>query len=254
MNFPRDRNDEKYALCIVNTYQLQNALNDTLAQIIMLLNWGYVLDNIYILCDRDSDARIRFLKDFVHNNKKINIKYNNGTNFLSNYQDILRIIAIRAKGNASLYISITGHGGRIKDRNGDEKDGLDEFIYPNGKVVIDDDLYKGLKILGSNFYVMGAVDTCHSGTMFDLDSTKHGPLKCQAFSVSACADSEVDWEIGCKTDRIKDFIRKNFSPSNAAKYQTYIPRFFITGSLTANIIDKCFDEFSMKIFDWWEMN
>ena len=36
---------------------------------------------------------------------------------------------------------ITGHGYQVKDLNGDEKDGLDECIYYNKKLILDDDIY-----------------------------------------------------------------------------------------------------------------
>lgn len=241
MNFPRDVNDEKFALCIVNTWFLPNAINDTLAQIVMLMNWGFEMDNIYILIDGKEDSRLEFISKLVRNGKKCNIKTNNGQNFLTIYQEILRTIAVKASRNASLYVSITGHGGQTKDNNGDEKDGKDEFIAPNGVMVRDDDLYRGLQILGSNFFIMGFVDTCHSGTMFDLDSSKFGKLKCTAFSISACSDSEVDWETICPTTSLKNFAKTNFNSADYKRYNNYLSPSFITGSLTAGIIKTSFN-------------
>lgn len=67
----------------------------------------------------------------------------------------------------------SGHGGRVRDTNGDEVTGLDSCIYPvNGgrlETIIDDDLRTRLaaKIpAGSKCFVI--LDCCHSGTAVDL--------------------------------------------------------------------------------------
>lgn len=243
VNFPRSIKDEKYALLIVNTYQLPNALNDTLVQLVMLLNWGFSLDNIYMLVDNPNDPRTKFLSQLVINQKKLMLYYNNGTNFLTQYNMILRNIAVRSKSNTSLYISISGHGGRIKDNDKDESDGFDECIYPAGRIVRDDDLGKGLIVLGSNFEVLCVIDTCHSDTMFDLGSSAT-KLKCKVLSIAACGDAQVDWETGCDTSSVKNLLR-SLSPSKLSSvqlqtYLNYLPSPFVTGSLTSCLVEYNF--------------
>lgn len=240
-SFPSPKS-EKYALLIVNTWQLPNALNDTLVQLMTLFNWGYSPSNIYLLIDSDKNARVRFLRDFVFKNEKLNFVFNNGSNFVEKYNNLLKIIAVRAHSTTSLYISISGHGGRVKDLNRDEKDGIDECIYPAGRKVLDDALFEGLRNLGSNFTVLCLTDTCHSGTMFDLDRPEK--LKCQAYSISACADSEVDWEIGCDLTAVKNFLnlnQNNMTRSGYLGYLSYLPRIFATGSLTSYFVSRAFN-------------
>jgi hypothetical protein len=75
-----------------------------------------------------------------------------------------------------------GHGGRVRDKNGDEVTGLDSCIYPvNGgrmETIIDDELRAALASripAGSKCLVV--LDCCHSGTAVDL--------RCQWQAISA---------------------------------------------------------------------
>lgn len=69
-----------------------------------------------------------------------------------------------------------GHGGKLKDDNGDEKDGFDETLVPldynTAGQIRDDDLYKclvgGLK---EGVYATFIMDCCHSGSVLDLPYT-----------------------------------------------------------------------------------
>jgi hypothetical protein len=61
---------------------------------------------------------------------------------------------------------ISGHGYQKRD-DGDEKDGLDEYI----SYITDDELYNLLiKIKDKCKRIVCLTDTCHSGAMFDLDN------------------------------------------------------------------------------------
>jgi hypothetical protein len=67
----------------------------------------------------------------------------------------------------------SGHGGLVRDRNGDEVSGLDSCIYPvNGgtlETIIDDELRAALAVkipAGSKCLVI--IDACHSGSAVDL--------------------------------------------------------------------------------------
>ena len=73
--------------------------------------------------------------------------------------------------NAMFHYS--GHGGTVRDTNGDEVTGLDSCIYPmTGKTmqtITDDDLRGQLAVLvpvGCKLFVV--LDCCHSGTAVDL--------------------------------------------------------------------------------------
>ncbi len=82
----------------------------------------------------------------------------------------LKWLVTGAKKGDALVFHYSGHGTRVRDRNGDElKDHMDEAICPwdtnwDGGLILDDDLYnifEGLKT-GVSFEVI--LDSCHSGT------------------------------------------------------------------------------------------
>lgn len=60
-------------------------------------------------------------------------------------------------------IYVSSHGSYVPDKNGDEKDGVDETLYMYDGHFIDDEFYSALrKIPSTNVVVF--VDACHSGT------------------------------------------------------------------------------------------
>ena len=70
----------------------------------------------------------------------------------------------------------TGHGGKVKDRDGDEKDGYDETLVPldygRAGQIRDDDLYKILvRPLKEGVFATCIMDCCHSGSVLDLPYT-----------------------------------------------------------------------------------
>jgi len=78
-----------------------------------------------------------------------------------------------------LFLSFSGHGMNVKDKNGDEKDGLDEVLVSiNFELITDDELNRLIrKHLKKNVTLFALFDCCHSGTILDLryqylDSTK----------------------------------------------------------------------------------
>jgi hypothetical protein len=74
--------------------------------------------------------------------------------------------------------STAGHGGQLKDRNGDEPDGQDEVLFPsdyaNAGCITDDELYSTfVSRISPGVHVVAVIDSCHSGTAMDL------PYVCQ---------------------------------------------------------------------------
>ncbi|CAG8739257.1 34792_t:CDS:2, partial [Racocetra persica] len=69
-----------------------------------------------------------------------------------------------------------GHGGQVKDVDGDEEDGFDETIVPvdysqNGQI-IDDEMHEIMvKPLQEGVRLFGIFDSCHSGSALDLPYT-----------------------------------------------------------------------------------
>ncbi len=108
-----------------------------------------------------------------------------------------------------LFLSYSGHGYHIRDRNGDEADGQDEVLCPvdyNTHGFIVDDYLKNNFIdkLGSNVTIVVIIDACHSGTALDLKfNYRCGPknrcfinkkvriTKCKVAMISGCRDNQT---------------------------------------------------------------
>ena len=78
--------------------------------------------------------------------------------------------------NDSLFLHYSGHGGQTFDLDGDEEDGLDEFICPvdhkSAGMIVDDDLKALLsKKLPKGVRLTAVFDSCHSETALDLSFT-----------------------------------------------------------------------------------
>lgn len=80
-----------------------------------------------------------------------------------------------------VYFHFSGHGGLVRDVNGDEVSGLDSCIYPcnNGRMetIIDDELRTALAAripAGCKAFVV--LDCCHSGTAVDLRYLWQAPM------------------------------------------------------------------------------
>ncbi|KAJ2961392.1 hypothetical protein NQZ79_g3394 [Umbelopsis isabellina] len=82
-----------------------------------------------------------------------------------------------ARPNDSFFFHYSGHGGRVRDLNGDEDDGYDETIYPvdhkrypgdSGQII--DDIMHDIMVrpLPPGCRLTAIFDSCHSGTALDL--------------------------------------------------------------------------------------
>lgn len=78
---------------------------------------------------------------------------------------LLRQAVSIAASNSLLVLFWSGHGGQVADRNGDEADGLDEYLCPWDRPLLDDDLAKILDQAQPGVRVFFVCDTCNSGTM-----------------------------------------------------------------------------------------
>mmetsp|Transcript_31115 Transcript_31115/g.87214 ORF Transcript_31115/g.87214 Transcript_31115/m.87214 type:complete len:386 (-) Transcript_31115:44-1201(-) len=82
-------------------------------------------------------------------------------------------LAADASPDDSLFLHYSGHGGRMKDDDGDEKDGYDETLIPidyrESGQIRDDDVFKTLVApLPKGCHLTCLMDCCHSGTILDL--------------------------------------------------------------------------------------
>jgi len=111
-------------------------------------------DNIHVLLD-----------DGVHEDPT-------SENIIAAYR---RIVAESVDGDC-VYCHYSGHGGKVRDDNGDEADGYDETLVPldfqEAGQIRDDDLLKTLVIpMRKGVFVTSVMDCCHSGTVLDLPYT-----------------------------------------------------------------------------------
>jgi hypothetical protein len=106
-----------------------------------------------------------------------------------------------------LFLSFSGHGINVRDKNGDEKDGLDEVLVSiHLELITDDELNRLIrKHLKKNVTLFALFDCCHSGTILDLryqylDSTranknseerKYLETESHVIMISGCMDRQT---------------------------------------------------------------
>ncbi|KAF8896346.1 peptidase C14 [Infundibulicybe gibba] len=146
---------KKRALCIGINYvgqrgELRGCINDAQnIQRFLCTNYGYKKEDIVMLTDDATNPRQLPTK----------------ANILSAMQWLVN----GAAPNDSLFFHCgLGHGGQVKDHDGDEGDGYDEVIYPvcfqNGEIV-DDLMHKIMvKPLPAGCRLTAIFDSCHSGS------------------------------------------------------------------------------------------
>jgi len=81
-----------------------------------------------------------------------------------------------AKAGDSLILHYSGHGGSIKDTDGDEEDGMDETMIPvdhkKAGIIVDDEIHDVLvRGLPKGVRLTAIIDCCHSESMLDLPYT-----------------------------------------------------------------------------------
>ncbi|KAI8080242.1 caspase domain-containing protein [Gilbertella persicaria] len=153
----------KRALLIgINYFGSQNELNGCINDVRNMKQFlteghGFREDDMVILTDDQSDPKFIPTKQ----------------NILSAMQWLVN----GARENDSFFFHFSGHGGRVKDTNGDEDDGYDETIYPvdheqyqgeSGQIV-DDEMHEIMvRSLPRGVRLTCIFDSCHSGTALDL--------------------------------------------------------------------------------------
>lgn len=200
---------KRKALCIGINYkgmpnELYGCINDARNVQRFLLRHGYKHDDIKMMTDDATDPRLRPTK----------------TNIL----DAMHWLVQGAQPHDSLFFHYSGHGGQVKDTDGDEVDGFDEVIFPldfkrAGHIV--DDLMNTIMVqkLPIGCRLTGLFDSCHSGSVLDLPYLYSSDGKAKGSQVSkkwfdrksthadviswsGCKDSQTSadtWEAGVAT-------------------------------------------------------
>ena len=166
-------------------------------------------------CIRDLFNTANYLNDKISNLNSIEVlltenikdksKFPSICNFsvLSNFRKQVQNIIENIPDNSKLFVMISGHGYQKIDSSNDELDNKDEYIKTCNETIIDDDLWDiFINKMKKSIEFIGMCDTCHSGSMFDLDyeyknkkwisASKRNKIKRNAISIGACKDSQLD--------------------------------------------------------------
>ena len=106
---------------------------------------------------------------------------------LNNYKSVFSTFTDNVKANDYAFILVSGHGYQTRSKTGEETDNLDEYIAYTGGIILDNELNALLASkLSKTKRTFCLGDTCHSGTLFDINNTI--PNVC---SLSACLDNQL---------------------------------------------------------------
>jgi hypothetical protein len=157
-------------------------------------------------------ANIVFMRDDIYDSS--HPLYPNKANMMLQMKNLFALS--KTTGNL-LYFHFSGHGSSIRDTNSDERDGFDEFIVPadyfvNGSKIIDDELLVLTRDLNPSIPCFMIFDSCHSGTILDLNwsytlnkstglfirspgTLAPSTLQNSIICVSGCNDAEVSLDV-----------------------------------------------------------
>ncbi|KAI0339184.1 hypothetical protein BDW22DRAFT_1361639 [Trametopsis cervina] len=188
----------KKALCIGINYfgqqqELHGCINDAKnVRNFLIRHWGYKADDIVLLTDDSSNSR--------------------STPTRVNILDAMRWLVKDAHQHDSLFFHYSGHGAQVRDRDGDEKDGLDEVILPVDYVragYIVDDMMHEIMVhpLPLGCRLTALFDSCHSGSALDLpylyhsDGRRKGSQVSDRFYEKRSTPADVVSFSGCKDNQ-----------------------------------------------------
>lgn len=78
--------------------------------------------------------------------------------------DAIGLIAQHLEYSDLFFLSFSGHGYQVYDKNGDEEDHFDEAWCLYDRMLVDDDLFELLKLFRPGVRIVVVCDCCHSGT------------------------------------------------------------------------------------------
>lgn len=125
-----------------------------------------------------------------------------------NIEDGFAKITKAARARDAVFVSYSGHGGRVVDKTGREKDGYNSSIFPvdfaTAGQIIDDDILKNLiKAMPPGVHTTMVVDCCHSGSVGDL------PYRLPANAKTQVIEHDFD------TDTREEIIAKDNAANQA---------------------------------------
>lgn len=231
----------KYALLVGINYigtssELYGCINDIKnTEEILISKYGYKKENIVILSDEDKDV-----KDILPTGENI-VKHLTNLISRTNTEKVSQI-----------WFSYSGHGSHSKDILGDELDGNDEALVPldyeTNDMIYDDQIYGIIKNINSNTSMISIIDSCHSGTMFDLNyryisgiknvkENNNRKILSNIIMVSGCMDSQTSADAvidnknaGALTASILKVLYENNYTISCYKFLKFVRELMIKGN------------------------
>lgn len=147
-------------------------------------------------CARDAKAKMEMAKQFRFSSFRLTDKQATSEHIAQG----IRWAARSLEDGDIFFISFSGHGLQVPDRNFDEKDGWDEAWCLYDRPVIDDELFRYWQLFRPGVRILVIADCCHSGT--SVKNVKYkprrkntGPVKGDSLQASllllaACQDEQ----------------------------------------------------------------
>lgn len=104
----------------------------------------------------------------------------------------------RTENKIQLLVHYAGHGSQVTDTEKKEKDGKNEsWVLSDGDMTDNEilDLF-GRYIVNEKFEIYIVSDSCHSGTILDLDTLDKSKKVNKIVCISGCQDEQVSTEVG----------------------------------------------------------
>mmetsp|Transcript_130658 Transcript_130658/g.419016 ORF Transcript_130658/g.419016 Transcript_130658/m.419016 type:complete len:1139 (+) Transcript_130658:92-3508(+) len=172
-------------------------------------------------CINDSDTIVGILKDtFGFQDSQICRLRDDRANMMPTKANILaalRWLTSEAVPGDELFLHYSGHGGQVKDKDGDEESGMDDTLIPcdfqHVGQITDDELHTHIvEPLPKGVRMWVILDCCHSGTALDLpykvqvgDTGKHVQLsksklrpkggQAEVIMISGCQDTQTSADV-----------------------------------------------------------
>lgn len=172
-------------------YELNGCINDSHNLKIFLLNNSYFVEDELIMMNDNCEDHLYPTKDHI----------------MKQLHELVHFANDNPNKLVYLFLSYSGHGYYLQDKNGDEEDGQDEVLCPvdcdDGNYIVDDELMeKFVSKLPKNVKLMTLIDACHSGSVLDLrynydtnlictENNKEHDTKCDVIMISGCRDNQT---------------------------------------------------------------
>ncbi len=111
-------------------------------------------------CEADAKAMYKIATDLKYASSELLLTE---AATIDAFYEKVNLIRQKLKAGDLFWISFSGHGGQVPDRNFDEQDGLDETLCFYDDQLLDDDIHELLKTFEKGVRILITCDSCHSG-------------------------------------------------------------------------------------------